>query len=372
MIPLFKVHMPRNVMEPLQEVLFSGYIGQGAKVKEFEERLGQRLGNPRCLTLNCGTAGLHLALRLAGAEPGTNVITTPQTCSATNEPILERGADIRWADVNPKTGEIDPDSVALLIDDKTAAIVCVHWGGYPCDLDALNEIGEFYEVPVIEDAAHAFGAVYKGKPIGSISNFTMFSFQAIKHLTTVDGGLLTCRSDEDYARGKLLRWYGICRESSSGFRCEPDIKEFGYKFHINDVCATIGLAQLGHVDRILGQHRSNARFYDRELQGVDGVELPPYEPDRESAYWLYTILVDGGVKEFESFMGQHHVQVSPVHKRNDGHTMMAEFAPTGRLSGVDEFERRQINIPVGWWVTHEDRSFIVDTIRKWSVQRRRK
>jgi dTDP-4-amino-4,6-dideoxygalactose transaminase len=367
MIPLFKVHMPEAVMGPLREVLLSGYIGQGKKVDEFEAALVKRVGNPRCLTLNNGTSGLHLALRLSGVGPGKNVVTTPMTCTATNEPILANGADIKWADINPMTGEIDPDDVVRKVDAKTAAIICVHWGGYPCDLASLNVIAFKYGIPLIEDAAHAFGASYRGKPIGSVSDFTMFSFQAIKHLTTVDGGLLTCRMDDDYRRGKLLRWYGICREGRSGFRCEPDIKEYGYKFHMNDVCATIGIVQLSYVDGILARHRDNARYYDMELADVFGVEPLAYDKERMSAYWLYTILVDGGVKEFEEFMGGKGVQVSPVHKRNDVHTMMVRFRDD-HLPGVDEFERRQVSIPVGWWVTDEDRKTIADAIKEWSVR----
>jgi dTDP-4-amino-4,6-dideoxygalactose transaminase len=343
----------------------SGYIGQGPKVKEFEAALVKWVGNPNCLTLNCGTSGLHLALRLSGVRPGTNVVTTPMTCTATNEPIMAMGADIKWADINPRTGEIDPDDVERKVDAKTAAIICVHWGGYPCDLGALNVIASKYGIPLIEDAAHAFGATYHGNPVGSISDFTEFSFQAIKHLTTVDGGLLTCRMEDDYRRGKLLRWYGICRESSSGFRCEPDIKEYGYKFHMNDVAATIGLAQLPHMDGILARHRANAAFYDKELAGVFGIGLLAYSNHRLSSYWLYTIFVDGGVKEFEAFMHGKGIQVSPVHKRNDVHTMFAEYRRS--LPGVDEFERRQVSIPVGWWVTDEDRKTIADAIKSWSA-----
>jgi dTDP-4-amino-4,6-dideoxygalactose transaminase len=295
-------------------------------------------------------------------------------CTATNEPVLERGADIIWADVKPDTGEIDPDSVELRIrhaDEKVSAIICVHWGGYPCDLDSLNEIGARYGIPVIEDAAHAFGAVYKGRLIGSVSRFTSFSFQAIKQLTTVDGGLLTCAEQDDYERGKLLRWYGICREGRSGFRCEPDIREPGYKFHMNDVNATIGIVQLRHVDEVLAAHRGNALFYDMELSDVAGVEVPHRFPDRASSYWLYTILVDGGVKEFEGFMGERGVQVSPTHKRNDVHTMMAAFRGAS-LPGVDEFERRQVSIPVGWWVSPDDRVRVVEAVKEWSVSIGRK
>jgi len=198
MIPLFKVHIPSSVDKPLLEVLHSGYIGQGVKVDKFEAALANWFDNKNVLTLNSGTSGIHLALRLADIGFGDEVISTPQTCSATNTPIINSGADIVWCDINPKDGNIDVNEIESLITTKTRAIMCVHWGGYPCNLDGINEIANNYGLYVIEDAAHAFGATYKGKPIGSISDFTEFSLQAIKHLTTIDGGVLTCKDEDDY------------------------------------------------------------------------------------------------------------------------------------------------------------------------------
>ena len=233
---LFKVHMPKSVDKPLLEVLHSGFIGQGKKVDEFEEKLGQYFGNKKVLTLNSGTSGLHLALRLANVGHGDEVITTAMTCTATNMPILAAGAKIVWADVNPITGLIDPQAIEEKITSKTKAIMMVHFGGIPCDIDAINAIAKKYNLKTIEDGAHAIGAEYKGSKIGNHSDFIMFSLQAIKHFTTVDGGLLLCKDQSDYERGKLLRWYGIDRdEKRKEFRCEEDIIEYGYKYHMNDI-----------------------------------------------------------------------------------------------------------------------------------------
>ena len=149
------------------------------------------------------------------------------------------------------------------------------------------------KIKLIEDAAHAFGGSYQGQPIGSHSDYVCFSFQAIKHLTTIDGGALVCKDDEDYRRGKLLRWYGIDRETArADFRCEEDVVEYGYKFHMNDVCATIGIQQLNHVGDVLARHRANAAYYNEQLSDLSGVTLLNYQPDRVSSYWLYTMLVE--------------------------------------------------------------------------------
>jgi dTDP-4-amino-4,6-dideoxygalactose transaminase len=362
MIPLFKVFMPETVLEPLKKTLFSGFIGQGPKVDEFEKVLGEWIGNPLVLTLNSGTSALQLALRLANVGYGDEVLTSPMTCMATNVPILAMGAKPVWVDIDPYTGNIDPEDIKRKISPKTKAIMVVHWGGYPCDLDEINLIAKQYEIPVIEDAAHAFGAIYHGKKIGNHSDFICFSFQAIKHITTVDGGALVCKRKEDYRRGKLLRWYGIDREGPrKDMRCEEDVKEFGYKFHMNDVTATIGIEQMKYIDKILETYRSNARYYDEHLYTVPCVEPLRYKKDRLSAYWLYTILVDNK-PEFIEKMNSAGIQVSSVHARNDKHSLFKDIQT--ELPGVTEFWRRMVSIPVGWWVTEEDRERIVQEVHK--------
>ncbi|WP_156346043.1 DegT/DnrJ/EryC1/StrS family aminotransferase [Verrucomicrobium spinosum] len=160
----------------------------GPQVEAFESKLKDWVTSPHVLTLNSGTSALHLALRLAGVEHGDEVISTAMTCMATNVPILANGARIVWADINPKTGNLCPKSVAEKITPKTKAIVCVDWGGYPCDFTELRAIADQHKIALIEDAAHAFGATYKNQKMAALPDFTTFSFQAIKHVTTVDGG----------------------------------------------------------------------------------------------------------------------------------------------------------------------------------------
>ena len=151
--------MARTVIKPLKEVLFSGLITQGPKVDEFEEKLANFIGNKKILTVNSGTSALHLALDLANVQEGDEVISTPMTCTATNWPILAHRAKIVWADIDPDTGNIDTESIKRCITKKTKAIMVVDWGGYPCDIDMIK--GYVGDIPVIEDVAHSFGAVYK-------------------------------------------------------------------------------------------------------------------------------------------------------------------------------------------------------------------
>lgn len=362
-IPLFKVFMSKHIDEPLLKVLHSGWIGQGQKVKEFEQALSQRFDSKYPLSLSAGTHGLSLALWLANVNPGDEVITTAMTCTATNMPILMRGAKIVWADIKSDLN-IDPDSVLEKITSKTKAIICMHWGGYPCNLIELHEIAKANNLFLIEDAAHAYGSTYKDSIIGDCkySDFTMMSFQAIKHLTTVDGGCLFCKTENDYNRGKLLRWYGIDRESArTDFRCEEDIKEFGAKYHMNDICAQIGLINMPEVEENIKKTADNADYYNEELSKISGIELCQIEKNRQSSYWTYTIQVDKR-SEFCYSMGSKGIAVSRVHERNDKHNFSKEFRC--ELSMLDYVASRMICIPVGWWVTREQREYIVESIKK--------
>lgn len=362
MIPLFKVFMSEKIDAPVLKILHSGYIGQGAAVNEFEKALGRRFHNDKILALSAGTHGLHLALRLAGVGSNDEVVTTPLTCTASNWPIMMQGAVPVWSDIKYDFN-IDPKSVEEKITNKTKAILCVHWGGYPCDMEELSVIAKRHNLALIEDAAHAYGSSYRDFWVGSCfySDFTMMSFQAIKHLTTVDGGALFCASKASYDRGKLLRWYGIDRESPrSDFRCEQPIAEWGYKYHMNDVCATIGLNNMEATDHNLATTINNANYYNTEMANLDGVKLTQVASDRQSSYWLYTVMVENR-SEFCHMMGSKGISVSRVHERNDKHPCTSDYCSF--LPKLEEVIKKQICLPVGWWVTTEQREYIVECIK---------
>lgn len=363
-IPLFKVAMNDTDLDSrVSQVLHSGWVGQGDKVEEFEQALGKRLDNRRVLALSSGTHGLTLALRLAGVGPGDEVISTPLTCSATNMPILQQGADIVWADVK-QDFNIDPQSIKRCITERTRAIMLVHWGGYPCDMQDISDIAaDAGGIPIIEDCAHAYGATYRNSTLGSCdySHYAMFSFQAIKHLTTADGGALCCRRESDYGRAKTLRWFGIDREKHRlGMACEGNIPEWGYKFHMNDVCATIGLSNMPLTDSNIRKARANAHYYMNALREVDGLLFTQTEPDRQSSFWLFTLLLENR-DAFCKMMTSRGIAVSRVHERNDRHNCFQKFTRT--LDGLDSIVDRMICIPVGWWLSDQHREYIVECIK---------
>lgn len=361
-IRLFRVFMPGSVMEPLRRVLMSGYIGEGARVEEFERALRPWTGSPNVLALNSGTSALELALHLAGVGPGDEVISTPLTCVATNHAILHRGARVVWADTDPSTGNIDPGSIRLLVTARTKAVMVVHWGGDPCELDEIHAIAAARGLKVIEDAGHAFGADYGGAPIGSHSHFVCFSFQAVKILTTVDGGALTCQRPEDHERGRLLRWYGIDRRERRRRGIDDDtldITELGYKIHMNDVCATVGLEQLRYVGQNLARTRANAARYDEAFAGLTGVKPLVRRPGHDNSHWLYTVKVRSP-PEFRAFMNRAGIDASQVHVRNDRYRVFRSFAVP--LPGLDTFCAHFVCIPVGWWLGDADVDRVVAAV----------
>jgi len=374
MIPLFKVYMDQSVAAELTNVLYSGYIGQGEEVEKFEETVKSYLGNEYVVTVNNGTAGLHLAVHMLKTKFGwnddTEVLATPLTCTATNWPIVANRLRIKWVDVDPKSLNMDLDDLQRKITANTKLILPVHWGGKPIDLDQLGYIKEKtqnlygFEPQIIEDCAHSLGATYKGRPVGNRkSTICMFSLQAIKQVTSVDGGIVTFTNHEDYSRARLLRWYGIDRDQpSQNLRCGLDIPEWGFKFHMNDVNAVIGNENFKMLDNLVFIHQNNARFYDENLKGVEGLtQFEPYDDENESAFWFYSIHVERR-SDFIRKMKENGIMVSQVHTRNDKHSCMKEFRC--HLPNMDSVENTYISIPCGWWVTKEDRQRIVDKIKE--------
>jgi dTDP-4-amino-4,6-dideoxygalactose transaminase/GNAT superfamily N-acetyltransferase len=372
-IPLFKVFMNEQI--DLSDVLKSGNITQGKKVELFEKELQTWFNYPYILTINSATSGLTLAIRLLNLPAGSEILSTPLTCTATNFPILANNHKIKWVDIDPSTCNIDLDDLERKITSKTKAILFVHWGGYPVDLDRLKSIQDKaelihgYRIPIIEDCAHAFGAKYKNKFIGTSSeNICVFSLQAIKHLTTGDGGLIFLPNNILYERVKLLRWYGISREQrNSGckdLRMEADIIEWGYKFHMNDINASIGLYNLPSIHGNLVKIRDNALYYRNKLKNLLSVQLLKELDYSESAYWIFTIRVTNK-SNFIEYMSDNYVVVSQVHNRNDIHSCLKEFVT--ELPQLDKLEKEIVSIPVGWWLSIKDRKRIVDLIVRWDV-----
>ena len=356
MIPLFKVGMSTAAPDAVTGVLQSGFIGQGKVVEEFEDELWSVLrSKTRPVTVNSCTSAIDLALELCGVGPGDEVIATPQTCFASNVHIIHRKAKIRWADIDPVTGLMDPKSAARLITKKTKAIVAVNWAGKFADYGALKTLG----VPVIEDAAHTWESfLTKGVERG---DYICYSFQAIKFLTSADGGALVCPPEKE-ADARILRWYGLDRTKNQSFRCTQNITQVGFKYHMNDVNASIGMCNLPVAHQSVQLSRLNSRYYINKVNNPL-LTLPAW--DDTCSYWLFSMHVKAGLKDhFTKYLEENGIASSPVHFRNDRYDTTMKFAE-GKLPGVDSFTDTQICIPNGWWVTEEELNHIVDVLNKY-------
>lgn len=359
-IPLFRVALPpEEVLLPrLRDVLYSGQISEGEPVYDFERKFGSFVGTPNILSFYSGTAALHAALVLAGVRVGDEVISTAMTAEPTNMAIRHAGGKVVWADVDPRNGNVTAESIARSITPRTRAIVVVHYGGIPAPMDSIRELSDRTEIPVIEDAAHALGARYGDRPVGVHSEYAMYSLQAIKHMTTVDGGMLACKRETDLEKGRKFRWFGIDRRVP---RTEVDVSTVGYKYHMNNVNATIGIVQMDYVAGVIRRHIDNGQFFDTALRGVSDLDLCTWDAKASPSYWFYTVMTDRR-SELAQCLTQRGIENSQSHKRNDSHSVFADSRRP--LPGLDLFYSRMLHIPCGWWVTDTDREFICQTIRE--------
>jgi perosamine synthetase len=362
-IPIFNTYIDPAAQEKVGEVLSSTFLSEGRLVKEFEQKLSQDLGLANPIAVNSGTSALHLTLVLAGIKDGDEVILPAQTFVASGLAILMTGAKPVFADIQYENGNIDPKSIVEKITDKTKAIMPVHWAGYPCDMDEIQAIADKHNLKIIEDAAHALGATYKDKPVGSLSDFTCFSFQAIKHLTTGDGGAVCCKKDKDRDNGFVKRWFGIDRANSKpsilGER-DYDISEVGYKYHMNDYSAALGLANLGTLKNRLQRRREIAKKYNEVFKDISGITLFDYLNDRESAYWLYGLHVENR-ENFINALKDKGITASVVHLGIDHNSIFD--GKNMELKNQRNFDKTQINIPLHDGLSDEDVDFIINTIK---------
>lgn len=360
-IKMFKPYMSDRVAPAVAEILKTDWIGQGPVVDRVEKKFEKMFNLQGALTVNSCTSALHLALVLAGVGEGDQVVTTPMTCSATNIPILHQKAKAVFADIQKTSLNIDPRSVKEKITDKTKAIMVVHWGGGPCDMDEILEIAHQKGIPVIEDAAHALGAQYKDTHIGAVSDYTCFSFQAIKQITAVDGGMLVCQSPESYKRGKLLRWYGIDRTFKGDIYWKFKVEEAGYKYHMNDVTATILGVQLDDLFAVNARREEIVRRYRQALADVPGLTMLEEKEDRRSGNWLFTILVERR-DDFIAMMRSNGVNTHMVHVRCDVYPIFG--GKRQNLPVMNEVEPMYVSIPLHVGLSDDDVEHVIRTIKK--------
>jgi dTDP-4-amino-4,6-dideoxygalactose transaminase len=359
---LFHPHIPAGAIDAVTKVLESRWIGQGPLVDTFERKFGVRFaGDHPTLAVRSGTDALHLAYILAGLQPGDEVIAPLFTCTATNVPLLYLRVKVVFADVQPETLNIDPADVRHRITDRTKAIVCIHHAGLPCDLAELQTIADEYGLELIEDAAHALGATYRDRTIGQISDFTMFSFAAVKNITTGDGGMLIMRDASLLDKARRLRSAGIDRKAKQAGNWENDIFEIGYRYQTSDIAAAMGLAALDEFDAVLARRRGLLEQYERELAKIPGLSLiGARRQDRTHGAWMCTILAEER-EALQKKLRERNIESSQVHYRNDRYSVFG-----GRrddFPGMDAVEDKYLHLPLHTRMSGSDVARVCATIR---------
>jgi dTDP-4-amino-4,6-dideoxygalactose transaminase len=382
MISLFYPALNKEkIIENLKIILDNKIIGDGDVVKQFEKRIGEYLaglysGNAyKMVAVNSCTSALHLAYILAGIKEGDEVIVPVLTCTATNHPILWLKAKPVFADIQKDTLNIDPIDIEKKVTEKTKAIVVMHNGGLPCDMDEIIDIARRYNLKVIEDTAQGFSGEYKGKKLGTIGDFGCFSFQAIKLLTCGDGGMLYCKDKNDYYRAKKIKWYGIdrdrqtCRGSlvpskfSKLFEQRAmtfDIEETGYKYNMNNISASIGLANFEKIYEWTKQRKEFTELYRNELSGVNFIRL--LRNNIGNANWLFQILVENREK-FQKKMADSGIETNMVQVRNDVYSIFG--GKRLELKNMNELENSYCSLPMHNNLTKDNVYEICKIIKKY-------
>lgn len=358
MIPLLRARVPIDASERVEHTLSSGYINVGERVAAFERALAARLGAREVLVINSCTSALVLAMRLALGNRSVGIIASPMTFVATTTAIYQVGSYPIWVDVEERSCQIDAAASSCANSDA-GAIVAVAWAGWLPDLRALRSVADERGIPLILDAAQAIGATFQGRPLCEWADYVCHSFSPTKHVTCGDGGALICRDPERAAEARKLSWFGMRRSTEGGERVpsDQDIPAWGYKFNMNEIAASIGLAGLETLDPVLCRSREIANQY---AMGIPSKNRERDLPGVEPSPWFYTVFVDDPTR-FISHMVSHGVACSQPHRRNDAYP----FATDRRvfLPNVDWAQAHYVALPVGWWMSDEDVSRVIDASR---------
>lgn len=367
-IPYGRQCIEQDDIDAVVEVLKSDYVTTGPAVTAFEKAVAEYTGAKYAVAVSNGTAALHIACLAAGIKEGDEVITTPITFAASSNCALYCGATLVFADIDPKTYNIDPEDIERKITARTKAIVAVHFTGQPCKMDEIHQIAEKYHLLVIEDAAHALGADYKGQKIGSLSDMTTFSFHPVKHITTGEGGMVTTNNEELYEKLVQFRSHGITRdprflkkEEGAWYYEQLDL---GFNYRITDIQCALGVSQMKKLDRFVERRREIAARYDKALGECKQLLLPKQELGCNNSWHLYVVQVlDKDRKEVFDAMRQKNIGVNvhyiPVYK----HPYYQEHGyETVCCKNAEQYYERAISLPMYPLLTDEELDYVIQCL----------
>lgn len=355
MIPLYKPYMPSELPE-LDIILHSGALAYGKWGKLFEQKLGEYIGESRITTTNSFNSAMLVALAIIGVKPGDEIIASPMSCLASNQPFATQNLKVVWADIDPKTGTLCPDSVRTKISSNTKAIFHNHFCGYPGYIDEINQIGKEKGIVVVDDAIEAFGSEYKSKRIGNTgTDMTIFSFQTVRLPNTIDGGAIAFNNDEFYKKAILIRDYGIDRSrfrdelGEISFNCNITLS--GYGATLSDVNSYLGILQMQKIEELIQIQRRNAFIWEKIITAkTNACELLNLTSDKKPNYWVFGLFSADKIGSIKKFR-KEGFYASGIHLPN---TYYSIFGNQTTLPGVNEFYSIFFAIPSGWWFNHKE------------------
>lgn len=367
-IQMFSAKLSHRLSSALSELFSTGFIGEGVKVVEFTKKLEEYFNCQNLLLLNSCTSALTLAGRLLNLKPGDEVISSPFTMVATNVAFMPFGVKIVWADINSNDVNISFESIKSKITSKTKAIVVTHVGGQPCAMVNIRRLG----IPIISDCAHAIDTYYDGEHISYWADFSCFSFQAIKQLNTGDGGAIVIKDKKLFERAEKLRWFGMSRKVPVGMtrlqhQMTADVEEWGYKFHMNDIAATIGLTNFECLDDVTSIQVENAEYYLQELRDLPGITLPVHERNSFPSWWAFYLFTNDRAELME-FLDKRGIVTTPMWRRNDQYTCF-KTGKEKKLPNMDQLQDKILFIPVGWWLSKNDKEYVVESIKAFTKEK---
>lgn len=373
-IPYGRQWIDEYDIQAVIEVLKGDYLTTGPSIKKFEDKLAEYTGAKYAVAISNGTAALHAACFAADIKEGDEVITSPITFAASANCALYLGAKPVFADIDPKTYNIDPADMRRKITKNTKAIIPVHFTGQPCDMDEILKIAREYGLVVIEDGAHALGAVYKGKKVGGISDMTTFSFHPVKHITTGEGGAIVTNNKNLYEKLYLFRSHGITRNDSQLINNDGpwyyEQQLLGYNYRLTDIQGALGASQLSKMDMFLKKRREYADLYNEGFKGLSGIITPYQLPETNSAWHLYVIQLD-----LNKLKTTRKKVFEDLQKRNVGvnvHYIPVYYHPyykqlgyeKGLCPNAEKLYEGIITLPLFPKMNTEDVHYVIETVRE--------
>lgn len=374
MIPYSTQCIEQDDIQAVVDALGNEYLTGGPTVNEFEKKVAEYVGAKYAVAVSSGTAALHAACAVIGIHAGDEVITTPITWVSSANAALYCGGRPVFADIDKDTYNIDPNEIEKKTSTRTKAIIPVHYAGQPCDMERIHKIAEAHHLVVIEDAAHAIGATYKGDKVGSLSDMTIFSFHPVKHMTTCEGGMIATNNAELYEKLKLFRAYGMVKTEEKALQEGPWFSEqmsLGFNYRLSDVQCALGISQIKKIDKLIARRREIAKIYNSELKGYD-IVLPKQSADGDSSWHLYPIQVNADrrkalymqFREAGIGVGVHYY---PVYKN----TYYQQNGYDDICCKVSErFYAGELSLPVHYRISDNDLDYIIEVAKRLLSERK--